>query len=184
MTMNTKEIKRLSKFLSLVLRHRPETIGLTLDEGGWADVDELLVKSQSRQVNLDPATLRFIVEHNDKQRFAFSDDSTKIRASQGHSLPVRLGLEAKQPPKLLYHGTATRNLDSIKAQGLLKGARHHVHLSEDEDTARKVGMRYGTPVVLRIDAERMYQDGTEFYQSENGVWLTETVASHYVVFKE
>ncbi|MEK6478273.1 RNA 2'-phosphotransferase [Catalinimonas sp. 4WD22] len=181
--MNPKETKKLSKFLSLILRHQPETIDLSLDEGGWADVEELIQKSRLKQLELDFDKLSYIVENNDKQRFSFSPDHKKIRANQGHSLAVDLGLVAQEPPNLLFHGTATRNLNSIRQKGLIKGARHHVHLSTDQETAIKVGMRYGKPVVLKIHAGQMYGEGFEFYRSENGVWLTDSVPTQYVEFK-
>ncbi len=180
--MNEKEQKKKSKFLSLILRHRPEVIGLSLDENGWASVDELLAKAPMGYQNLTFDELKEVVDTNDKKRFAFSDDFTMIRASQGHSLKVDLKLEEKTPPGLLYHGTAIQNLDSIKEQGLIKGQRHHVHLSADKETAVKVGIRHGKPVVLTIAAMNMYQSGITFYQSENGVWLTDQVAVQFIEF--
>jgi putative RNA 2'-phosphotransferase len=179
-----KELVRLSKFLSLVLRHHPECIGLSLDQGGWARVDELIAAARRADVELDLARLRAVVEHNDKQRFAFSDDGLRIRASQGHSIPVDLGLEAVAPPELLYHGTTPRFLRSIRDQGLVPGQRNHVHLSPDESTAVKVGQRHGQPVVLAIQARRMQQDGFKFYLSANGIWLTGSVPARYIVFPE
>lgn len=176
------EAKRLSKFLSLVLRHQPEKIGLTLDEGGWADVDELIIKSQVQQVEIDVEKLHYIVDSNDKQRFSFSPDQKKIRANQGHSISINLGLVAQKPPELLFHGTATRNIDSIRKKGLLKGERHHVHLSTNQETATKVGMRYGKPMVLAIQSGQMYKDEFEFFRSENGVWLTDHVPVRYIKF--
>lgn len=181
--MNPKEVKKLSKFLSLVLRHQPETIGLSLDEGGWAEVEELIQKSRSQQLELDFGKLSYIVESNDKQRFSFSPDLQKIRARQGHSIPVNLGLVAQEPPCLLFHGTATRNVDAIQQKGLIKGARHHVHLSTERETALKVGRRYGKPVILQINAGEMYKEGFVFYCSENGVWLTDHVPTQYIEFE-
>lgn len=179
--MKEKEIKILSKFLSLVLRHKPEILTLTLDEGGWADVEELINKSQLKGVDVSLEKLRNVVETNDKRRFSFSEDLKKIRANQGHSLKVNLGLTAKVPPEILFHGTAVQNIDSIKLKGIMKGNRHHVHLSADVGTAKTVGARYGKPVVLKINAEQMQSDGFVFYQSENGVWLTEHVPNRYIV---
>jgi putative RNA 2'-phosphotransferase len=179
-----KELVRLSKFLSLVLRHHPERIGLSLDQGGWARVDELIAAARRAGVELDLVRLRTVVEHNDKQRFAFSDDGLQISASQGHSIPVDLGLESLTPPESLYHGTTTRFLQSIRDQGLVPGHRNHVHLSPDERTAVKVGQRHGQPVVLIIQARRMHQDGFKFYLSANGIWLTGNVPARYIVFPE
>ena len=182
--MNPQEVKKLSKFLSLVLRHQPQMIHLALDEGGWADVEELMAKSQSGGMKMDFNTLSYVVENNDKKRFSFSPDLKKIRANQGHSIAIDLGLTAKEPPILLFHGTATQNIKAIKEMGLIKGKRHHVHLSADEETARKVGMRHGKPVILRIKAGQMYQESFEFYQSENGVWLTENVPASFIEFED
>lgn len=180
--MQPGEAKMFSKLLSLILRHRPELMELTLDEGGWAEVEELVTKIRLRYPDFDRTVLRKIVEHNDKQRFAFSEDGTKIRANQGHSVPVNLGLVRRQPPATLFHGTATRHIESIRTRGLVRGSRHHVHLSDNEATARQVGARYGRPVVLTIDAQRMHTEGEEFYQSENGVWLTRAVEPRYIDF--
>jgi putative RNA 2'-phosphotransferase len=175
---------KLSKFLSLVLRHKPETINLKLDEHGWVDTNLLITAMQKAGFSIDLDTLKEIVDSSDKQRFKFNDDFTLIRANQGHSIEVDLNFEAKTPPEILFHGTATRNLDSIKQHGLLKQSRHHVHLSADAETARTVGMRYGKPVVLTIEAQSMYKKGITFYQSENGVWLTEFVDPKYIKFEE
>lgn len=173
---------RFSKFLSLVLRHDPEKIGLTLDAAGWAQVDDLLAAANRSGVPLTRPLLEQIVTQNDKQRFALSADGVRIRASQGHSIPVDLGLEILTPPDLLYHGTATRFLDSIKAQGLLTQSRNHVHLSADEATAVKVGQRHGKPVVLTVQAGQMQRAGHIFYRSANGVWLTVDVPVTYLCF--
>jgi putative RNA 2'-phosphotransferase len=177
-----QNLVRLSKFLSLVLRHKPETIGLFLDSQGWARVDELLTKARAAGVPLTEELLREVVEQNDKQRFALSDDGTRIRANQGHSINIDLGLEPLTPPQFLYHGTATRFLDLIKHQGLIAGNRQYVHLSLDEQTAVKVGQRHGRPVVLIIQAATMNEEGLKFYRSANGVWLTERVPVEYLVF--
>ena len=175
--------KSLSKFLSLILRHKPETIQLTLDENGWAQVDELITKAKDNNVPLTLENLKRIVETNDKKRFVFSEDGKRIRASQGHSLQVDLQLKEAVPPHQLFHGTALKNLDSIKKEGLLKGQRHHVHLSADRQTAQRVGARYGKPGVIRVNAAAMHQDHFLFFQSENGVWLTEAVPSRYLDFE-
>ncbi len=177
-----KKLVRISKFLSLVLRHKPETIGLSLDRGGWARVDELITAAHRAGLPLDEASLREVVEQNDKRRFAFSDDGLRIRASQGHSLPVDLDLEPLAPPQFLYHGTASRFLNSIRRQGLVPRGRMHVHLSPDEPTAVRVGKRHGKPVVLTVQAGRMHRDGFRFYLSANGVWLTGKVPVKYLVF--
>ncbi len=177
-----KELVKVSKFLSLVLRHQPEKIGLTLDEAGWVEVTELLHACHENGFVITRPVLEEVVQTNDKKRFAFSEDGLKIRASQGHSIEVELAYAPLTPPEILYHGTATRFLDSIKAQGLLKGQRHHVHLSGDQETATRVGARHGKPLVLIIESGRMHAAGFPFYQSENGVWLTDHVPSTYIRF--
>jgi putative RNA 2'-phosphotransferase len=169
-----------SKLLSFILRHRPDSVGLALDANGWAAVDVLLACLQASGHTVDRAVLERVVARNDKQRFAFSDDGTRIRASQGHSVAVDLALEPATPPALLYHGTASRFLKSILASGLRASGRHHVHLSADIETARRVGARHGFPVVLRVDARRMQADGIVFYRSDNGVWLTAVVLPRYL----
>lgn len=174
--------KKISKFLSLVLRHQPEIIGLNLDENGWAETQTLLEKLAKNNRKIDLQTLEEVVVSNDKKRFAFNADKTKIRASQGHSIHINLGYVPLEPPEILFHGTATRFLDSIKKQGLLKGNRHHVHLSKDVETARSVGSRHGKVVVLKVKALEMYQGGFEFFVSENQVWLTDFVPVEYLEF--
>ncbi len=169
-----------SKFLSLVLRHRPEVIGITLDAEGWVPVEELLAACAQHSRAISREQLDVVVRTNDKQRFAFSADGSRIRANQGHSLSVDLGLAPVEPPELLYHGTVERFLESIRRDGLTKGNRHHVHLSPDIQTATKVGQRRGRPVVLVIEAGRMFRDGHTFYRSENGVWLTDSVPPVYI----
>lgn len=164
-----------SKFLSYVLRHRPDSIGITLDENGWVDVDLLLAAAERHGKSLSRTSLEQIVATNDKKRFAFSNDGRRIRANQGHSVSVDLDLEPTVPPEFLYHGTVERFLDSIRAEGLVRGNRHHVHLSPDEATARKVGSRRGKPVILVVEAARMHAAGHEFFRSANNVWLTDTV---------
>jgi putative RNA 2'-phosphotransferase len=176
--------KHISKFLSLVLRHKPERINLQLDANGWADVDELIKQLNAHDVPLDFELLEEIVITNDKQRFAFNADLTGIRASQGHSINVDLALQPVQPPGKLYHGTVARFMDAIKIDGLQKMSRQHVHLSSDEATAIKVGSRRGKPVILSIDAAGMHADGFLFYLSENGVWLTDEVPVAYIMFKQ
>jgi putative RNA 2'-phosphotransferase len=180
--MSEEKYKKLSKFLSLVLRHKPETIGLKLDENGWAGTSELLEKLNQKDFEVSFELLQEVVKHNDKKRFVFSEDHTRIRASQGHSIQVDLQLEEQEPPALLYHGTTGKNIDSIKKQGILKGQRHHVHLSIDIETATNVGKRYGIPVILKVDALQMYKDGIKFYLSDNGVWLTDQVLPEYIKF--
>jgi putative RNA 2'-phosphotransferase len=182
--MNEKDKKRISKFLSLVLRHRPEYINLQLNENGWANVDELIQKAKTRTINFSIAELNEIVATNDKQRFAFNDDYTMIRANQGHSVKtIDLQLEAIKPPEFLYHGTVEKFLDSIKNTGLQKRSRQHVHLSQDLDTATKVGSRRGEAVILNIASGEMHDKGFKFYRSENKVWLTEHVPTEFIVFK-
>jgi putative RNA 2'-phosphotransferase len=173
---------RLSKFLSKVLRHAPESVGLRLDDAGWVDVDDLLAAAARACVSLDRPTLERVVAENDKKRFALSDDGVRIRASQGHSVAVELGLTPVEPPPLLFHGTADRNVDSIRAQGLVPGSRTHVHLSADEATAVNVGRRHGRPVVLRVQAGEMHRAGLAFFRSDNGVWLTAAVPSEHIQF--
>jgi putative RNA 2'-phosphotransferase len=175
-----KRFIKTSKFLSLVLRHRPETVGIKLDQAGWVSVAELLTACNARGIRLTREELEEVVRTNDKQRFAFNDDHSRIRASQGHSIEVELEYEPVTPPDILYHGTATRFLDSIKEQGLVNGRRQHVHLSADEATAVNVGSRHGKPVVLKVAAGQMHHDGFTFYLSKNGVWLTDCVPPSYL----
>lgn len=177
-----RSLVRVSKFLSLVLRHHPERIGIELDPAGWVAVDELLAAARRADVDLDRATLGRVVAENDKRRFAFSPDGARIRASQGHSVPVELGLEPQAPPDVLFQGTASRFLEAIRREGLKPGARTHVHLSPDEATARTVGQRHGSPVVLHVAAGAMHRDGHAFVRSENGVWLAREVPAQYVGF--
>jgi putative RNA 2'-phosphotransferase len=172
--------KQTSKFLSLVLRHAPERIGIVLDEQGWTSVDDLIAKANAAGVALDRATLDKIVATSDKQRFTLSSDGARIRAAQGHSVDVDLDLQPAVPPPVLFHGTASTNVDAILAEGLKPGRRRHVHLSPHPDTARRVGMRHGAPVILEVDTARMHADGLVFWQADNGVWLTDTVAPLYL----
>lgn len=164
-------MRAVSKFLSYVLRHNPGEIDLTMDQGGWVAIDELLANAPER-LDLDRQLLDQVVAANDKQRFAISPDQRRIRASQGHSIDVDLGLEPRTPPDVLYHGTATRFIDAILADGLQPGSRQHVHLSPDRATARAVGGRHGKPVVLTVDTAALHAAGQTFYLSDNGVWLT------------
>ena len=176
--MTEQQRTKISKRLSYILRHAPESVGLKLDENGWASVHDLMSKFGSP---LSIEALKEVVETNEKKRFAFNDDSTRIRASQCHSIEVDLAYQPTTPPEFLFHGTATRFLDSIKTEGLLKGSRHHVHLSLDEVTARKVGARHGSPVILTLKSKEMYEAGYVFYVSENDVWLTEHVPTQFIV---
>lgn len=178
------DLVKTSKFLSLVLRHQPEVIGLTLDANGWATVEDLLAKARSAGTPLTRELLDKVVSENDKKRFAFSDDGTRIRASQGHSVEIDLALPPTEPPELLYHGTAHRSVESIRASGLHSASRQHVHLSPDTQTAVKVGSRHGKPVVLVVRAGEMWRAGRPFYLSANGVWLTENVPAEFITFPD
>ncbi|HEY4063597.1 MAG TPA: RNA 2'-phosphotransferase [Puia sp.] len=180
--MNEKEKTKTSKFLSLVLRHDPAAIGLRLDENGWADVNELISKSAGNGRSFSSQDLKEVVVSNDKQRFSFNNDGTKIRANQGHSIEVELQLDAKEPPDLLYHGTVDRFLTDICLGGLKKMSRQHVHLSQDKETAERVGNRRGTAVILVVRSAEMKKDGFLFYLSANGVWLTDHVPADYIDF--
>lgn len=175
---------KTSKFLSLVLRHEPEKIGLTLDEAGWVPVADLLAALARHRHPLTEAELGEVVATSDKKRFAFSEDGTRIRASQGHSVEVDLGYEPATPPAILHHGTVDRFIESIREKGLIKGQRHHVHLSADVATATIVGQRRGKPVLLTINAEGMHAAGCAFFRSANGVWLTEHVPSRFIAFPD
>jgi len=179
--MNKIDVKR-SKLLSLVLRHQPETIGITLDGAGWTPVVDLLDALARHGKAMTAEELARIVTGNDKQRFAFSVDGRMIRANQGHSVAVELGLNPSSPPAALFHGTAEGFLASIRQQGLLKQQRHHVHLHLDRSLAEKVGARHGKAVVLTVDAAAMQADGRAFFVTENQVWLTEAVPPRYLRF--
>jgi putative RNA 2'-phosphotransferase len=180
--MNDKQLKNISKFLSLILRHNPQKIGLHLDENGWANVDKLITKSARHHQHFTKAELENIVAQNDKQRFSFNEAHSAIRANQGHSIAVELNLAIKQPPEYLYHGTIAKFIDSIKKEGLQKMSRQHVHLSEDRDTATKVGSRRGQPIILEVHSGDMYRNEFLFYLSDNGVWLTDNVPVKYIDF--
>lgn len=177
----SKHHTEASKFLSYILRHEPQAIGLTLDREGWAEINALIAGAKQAGHTLDVELIRAVVGSSDKKRFALSDDGERIRAVQGHSTDtVAIQYEAKVPPEFLYHGTATRFLESILAEGLRPGERHHVHLSEDIATATAVGQRYGKPAILKIEALRMHQQGFVFIQADNGVWLTEQVLTAFI----
>lgn len=171
---------KLSKFLSLVLRHQPDAIGIALDPQGWVPLDELIAKADAAGTRFSRDDLLHVVETREKRRFTLSADGQRIRAAQGHSVSVELGLVPQQPPAVLYHGTATRYLDAILADGLKPQARQQVHLSLDEETARRVGQRHGKPVILTADAARMHAEGFKFNVADNGVWLTDRVPAEYL----
>lgn len=172
----SKPLNETSKFLSYVLRHQPEAIGITLDTEGWVDIATLILAATKHGTRLDRDLIDAIVATSEKKRFSVSADGLRIRAAQGHSTEsVNINYIEKTPPQYLYHGTAAINLDSIRRTGILPGSRKYVHLAEDEPTAYAVGQRHGRPVVLKIDALRMHQQGHKFYQAENGVWLTGSV---------
>ncbi len=172
-------LKETSKFISLILRHKPETIGITLDEHGWANVDELIA-GIAKTHPIDMAILEQIVDEDEKQRYSFNEDKTLIRANQGHSIPVDVELEEKKPPEILYHGSGEKYVSSINEQGLIPKSRLYVHLSGDEETARKVGQRHGKPVIYKVKSGEMYNDGYKFFLSVNGVWLTKSVPVKYL----
>ena len=178
--MDEKRLVKVSKYLSKHLRHRPERLGLRLEPGGWAGVEDLLEACARHRFPIGREELREVVERNDKRRFAFDPSGTRIRAQQGHSVPVDLGLEPLVPPPVLYHGTNENVLPAILREGLSPMGRHHVHLSPDPETARKVGARRGRPVVLEVDAGRMGSEGREFYLTGNGVWLVDAVPPRYL----
>ena len=168
-----------SKYISLILRHKPETIGITLDEHGWANVSELIA-GVSKTHRIDMETLERIVAEDEKQRYSFNEDKTLIRANQGHSIPVDVEPEEVEPPEILFHGTGEKYVASIDVQGLIPKSRLYVHLSGDEETAKKVGMRHGKPVIYTVRSGDMYRDGIKFFRSVNGVWLTKEVPAKYL----
>ncbi len=172
-------LTQTSRYISLILRHKPKTIGITLDEHGWANVDELIA-GVSRTHPLTMELLKEIVRTDEKQRYSFNEDKTLIRANQGHSIPVDVELPELEPPAILYHGTGQKYVESIDRQGLLPKSRLYVHLSTDKDTAMKVGKRHGVPVIYTIQAGKMFADGYLFYRSVNGVWLTKKVPIEYL----
>ena len=178
--MDEKKLVRMSKYLSKHLRHEPERLGLQLEPGGWVAVDDLLRACARNQFPISRAELEEVVTQNSKQRFSFDETGARIRANQGHSVEVDLQLEPTAPPEMLYHGTGHGSVELILAEGLKRMSRHHVHLSADVETARKVGSRHGRPVVLVVDAAAMQRDGYLFYRSDNGVWLADEVPAKYL----
>jgi putative RNA 2'-phosphotransferase len=178
----SRPIESLSKYLSLVLRHRPEEIGLALDQYGWTEIDHLVAMATSRGTPITRDLVLEIAATSDKKRFAISPDGNRIRANQGHSIAVNLNLTPREPPSELFHGTAMRFEQSIREKGLLPGSRQHVHLSSDTTTATKVGARHGKPMVLIVRASDMHRDGHEFMLTDNAVWLACIVPPHYIEF--
>ena len=178
--MDEKRRTKISKFLSLILRHAPETVGLTLEANGWVKVDDLIRACAKNGRDFTLSELQEVVETNDKKRFAFDESGRKIRASQGHSVEVEIDFEQKTPPAVLYHGTAEKNVGLILQDGLRKMNRHHVHLSADRQTALKVGIRHGKPVIFEIDAPAMLENNHQFFVSANGVWLTKSVPPQFL----
>lgn len=178
--MTNDLLVKKSKWLSKHLRHSPERIGLHLEEGGWVSIEALLQAAKRNHLSLSRAELDEVVAGNDKQRFSFDSTNTKIRANQGHSVEVDLQLSSTEPPPVLFHGTGAQNSASILRSGLEKGRRHHVHLSTEVETARKVGSRHGKPLIFAVDAGQMWADGIEFFVSDNGVWLCDFVAPRYL----
>lgn len=180
MPLDEKSLVKRSKYLARHLRHQPEALGLTLDPGGWVAVDALLAAMRRHGIELSRAQLDEIVARNNKQRFSFDETGTRIRANQGHSIPVDLQLAPATPPDALYHGTSKATIGPILREGLQKMRRQHVHLSRDKATAIKVGSRHGAPIVLLVDAAAMARDGYQFFLSDNGVWLTDHVPPQYL----
>ena len=176
-----KKIKSTGQYIAKIIRHNPDLVGISLDENGWASVDELIEGINSGDRYIDFELLQEIVRTDKKQRFSFNEDKSKVRAVQGHSIDVDLELKAIAPPKFLYHGTAVKYLESIKQSGIEKRTRNYVHLSRNEEIAKDVGARHGVPVILKIDAEKMNREGYEFFMAENGVYLTDYVPYKYVV---
>lgn len=174
------DFKRRSKFLSKILRHKPEMVGVELDKQGWVDIDLLLDAIQAKDIRYTREVLDEVVRLNNKNRFEVSEDGSRIRARQGHSIEVILDLEPVHPPRILFHGTPLKNLESIHAEGIKKMNRHHVHLSPDPQTARNVGERRGQAGLLIIEAEKMAEEGFEFFKTTNGVWLTDYVPPEFI----
>ena len=170
---------KTSRFISLILRHEPETIGITLDGHGWANVEELIF-GVNKKYPIDMQILEKIVDEDDKNRYSFNEDKTMIRANQGHSIAVDVELKKLNPPDILYHGTGEKYVESIEKQGLTRKNRLYVHLSNDIETAEKVGKRHGKPVIYEIDCKKMVENGIEFLKSENNVWLVESVPVKYL----
>ena len=182
--LDKKEQKRISKRLSLHLRHNPQGLGITLEDGGWVDVAKLLDAFSKKHFAVSLEDLQEVVRDNDKQRFGFDESGTKIRAHQGHSAEVDLELEPRTPPHKLYHGTAQHSLEPILKEGLKSMKRQHVHLSTNIKTMMQVAGRHGKPVLLEIDAKTMHEAGHSFYQSDNGIWLADAVPNDYIEVKE
>lgn len=178
-SLESKDVE-LGKFISLILRHKPQVIGITLDQNGWADTQELLAGINASGCYIDMEILERIVRENNKKRYSFNEDKSRIRANQGHSISVNVEMKEMTPPDELYHGTADRFLDSIREKGILKMNRQYVHLSADAETAKAVGKRHGKPVVLVIDTKKMAEDGYTFWLSDNGVWQSEDIKWEYV----
>lgn len=178
--MNEKRRTKISKFLSLILRHAPETIGLKLEDNGWVRIDKLIAAGAKNAREFTLSELREVVETNDKKRFAFDESGEKIRASQGHSIAVEIEFEKRTPPAFLYHGTAEKNVGLIFQDGLRKMNRHHVHLSIDTETAGKVGARHGKPAIFEVDTIKMLENNLEFFVSANNVWLVENVPPQFL----
>lgn len=173
-------LTNLSRYMSLILRHKPEVIGITLDEHGWARVNDLICGIEKNNPGFNMDILEQIVRTDSKQRYSFNDDKSLIRANQGHSVNVDVELREKEPPEYLYHGTGEKYVKSINQDGLIPKSRLYVHLSKDIETAENVGKRHGKEVTYRIDSRQMYRDGYKFYLSENGVWLTKEVPVKYL----
>lgn len=175
------DLTGLSKFIALILRHKPEAVGITLDEHGWADVQELIDGiNKADGYSIDKQTLEEIVRTDGKQRYSFNEDKTKIRANQGHSVNVDVELKKTEPPVILYHGTGEKFVEAIRKEGLIPKSRLYVHLSKDKETAVKVGSRHGKPFVFEVNSGEMAGRGFEFFLSENGVWLTKNVPVEFL----
>lgn len=178
-----KKLIETSKLISKILRHDPESFGLTLEEnGGWLEINLLIESLNKHNISITLDILEKIIVENDKQRLSISPDGLKIRANYGHSLPVLIDFESITPPDILYHGTATRFIDSIKQQGLIPKSRQYVHLSDEIKMANSVGQRHGKPVILKVQAQKMFEEGFKFYKAVNGVWLTANVPVEYIIF--
>lgn len=178
--LSESRLTKISKYLSYHLRHAPEKLGLKVDQGGWVRVLDLLAAAKKDQFLISLEELTEVVDKNDKKRYSFDSTGTLIRANQGHSIKVDLQLQESLPPDILYHGTGHKTVESILQKGLSKMSRHHVHLSPDLDTAKKVGSRHGKPVVFAVNAKKMQEEGHSFYCSDNGVWLVENVPPEYL----
>lgn len=184
MSISSARRRKISKYLSYILRHNPGDIGVTPDQAGWVHVDTLLARSSKQGLTFSREELEEVVNRSSKQRFALSEDGAYIRANYGHSIDIDPGYTPKEPPEKLYHGTASRNLRSIREKGLHSGNRQYVHLSVTRDDAIAVGQRHGRPVVLTIHSLKMFEEGISFYQSESGIWLTKRVPPEYITFPE